>query len=124
MRRKTRLHFKKLVKRRKTRKQKTQRGGRTEPPVELTPDEKRTKMLATDIIKGLKEEGMFERPIETIKTTKEEEIQPRPDTVSSNRPTGMIEQILLAPVRIPGKLLKLPLKMMKSPFKALKRMVF
>jgi hypothetical protein len=87
----------------------------------LTDEEKRTKGIVqgvvTDVMKELKTVGVLEN------TSKKGPVQ-RQDTFSENRPTGIIEQILLAPVRIPAKLIKLPFKLYKAPFKALKKLVF
>jgi hypothetical protein len=107
------------------------RGGET--PIELTQEEQRTsgivKGVVTDVMKELKKEGV----LDTKKDKGQENNQPqkehteqkvRQDTFSKNRPTGLIEQVLLAPVRIPAKLIKLPFKLYKAPFKALKRLVF
>jgi hypothetical protein len=110
------------------------RGGET--PIELTQEEQRTngivKGVVTDVMKELKKEGVLstkkDRGQEDSPPHKEQKEQTqqtqRQDTFSDNRPTGMIEQILLAPVRIPAKLIKLPFKLYKAPFKALKKLVF
>ena len=107
------------------------RGGET--PIELTQEEQRTngivKGVVTDVMKELKKEGVLDtkkdRGQEDSPPHKEpKEQKQRQDTFSENRPTGLVEQILLAPVRIPVKLIKLPFKLYKAPFKALKKLVF
>lgn len=106
------------------------RGGET--PIELTQEEQRTngivKGVVTDVMKELKKEGVLDtkkdKDHEDSQPQKQKEQTQRQDTFSDNRPTGMIEQILLAPVRIPAKLIKLPFKLYKAPFKALKKLVF
>ena len=107
------------------------RGGET--PIELTQEEQRTngivKGVVTDVMKELKKEGVLDtkkdRGQEDNPSQKEQKEQKqRQDTFSENRPTGLVEQILLAPVRIPVKLIKLPFKLYKAPFKALKKLVF
>ena len=129
MLKKTRHRLKRLLKRR--RKTRRMRGGET--PIELTQEEQRTngivKGVVTDVMKELKKEGVLDikkdRGQEDNPSQKEQKEQKqRQDTFSENRPTGMIEQILLAPVRIPAKLIKLPFKLYKAPFKALKKLVF
>jgi hypothetical protein len=120
MLKKTRNRIKRL--KRKTRRL---RGGSTnsekDGPPKLTDEEKRTKGIVqgvvTDVMKELKTVGVLEN------TSKKGPVQ-RQDTFSENRPTGIIEQILLAPVRIPAKLIKLPFKLYKAPFKFLKKLVF
>jgi len=104
------------------------RGGET--PIELTQEEQRTnkivKGVVTDVMKELKKEGV----LDTKKDKGQEDSQPhkeqkqRQDTFSENRPTGMVEQILLAPLRIPAKLVKLPFKIAKVPVKFMKKLVF
>ena len=126
MLKKTRHRLKRLLKRR--RKTRRMRGGET--PIELTQEEQRTngivKGVVTDVMKELKKEGVLEKQSVTIEKgdSQKQQKPERPDTFSENRPTGMVEQILLAPVRIPAKLIKLPFKLYKAPFKALKKLVF
>ena len=101
--------------------------------MELTQEEQRTnkivKGVVTDVMKELKKEGV----LDTKKDKGQEDSQPhkeqkeqkqRQDTFSENRPTGLVEQILLAPVRIPAKIIKLPVKLIKSPLKFVKKLVF
>ena len=98
--------------------------------MELTQEEQRTnkivKGVVTDVMKELKKEGV----LDTKQDKGQEDSQPhkeqkvRQDTFSENRPTGLVEQILLAPVRIPAKLVKLPVKLIKSPLKFVKKLVF
>jgi hypothetical protein len=71
----------------------------------------------------LKKEGVLEKQAVVVEKGDSQK-QQRQDTFSENRPTGMVEQILLAPVRIPAKLVKLPFKLYKAPFKFLKKLVF
>ena len=98
------------------------RGGET--PIELTQEEQRTnkivKGVVTDVMKELKKGGVLDAPKEKDSPQQTQ----RQDTFSENRPTGLIEQILLAPVRIPVKIAKLPFKLYKAPFKFLKKFVF
>jgi len=122
--------LKKTRHRLKRRKRKTRRLRGGEKPIELTDEEKRTKGIVqgvvTDVMKELKKEGV----LDTKKDRGQENNQPqkehkvRQDTFSENRPTGLVEQILLAPVRIPAKLVKLPFKIAKVPVKFLKKFVF
>jgi hypothetical protein len=129
MLKKTRHRLKRLFKRK--RKTRRMRGGET--PIELTQEEQRTnkivKGVVTDVMKELKKEGV----LDTKKDKGQEDSQPhkeqkeqkqRQDTFSENRPTGMVEQILLAPLRIPAKLVKLPFKIAKAPVKFVKKLVF
>ena len=123
MLKKTRNRIRRLFKRK--RKTRRLRGGSTnsekDGPSKLTDEEKRTKGIVqgvvTDVMKELKTAGVLED------TSKKTPVQ-RQDTFSENRPTGIVEQILLAPVRIPAKLIKLPFKLYKAPFKFLKKLVF
>jgi len=113
---------------RRRRKTRRMRGGET--PIELTQEEQRTnkivKGVVTDVMKELKKEGV----LDTKQDKGQEDSQPhketkqRQDTFSENRPTGLVEQILLAPVRIPAKIIKLPVKLIKSPLKFVKKLVF
>jgi hypothetical protein len=132
---KTRNRIKRLLKRR--RKTRRLRGGSTE-------EEERTnkivKGVVTDVIKELKSEGVLTPSSKDGKDVKGSEgsecsecsengpskkaPEPRKDTFSDNRPTGIVEQILLAPVRIPAKFIKLPFKLYKAPIKFLKKFVF
>ena len=104
------------------------RGGET--PIELTQEEQRTngivKGVVTDVMKELKKEGVLDTKKDRGQedNPSQKETKQRQDTFSDNRPTGLVEQILLAPVRIPVKLIKLPFKLYKAPFKALKKLVF
>lgn len=134
MLKKTRHRLKRLFKRLK-RKTRRLRGGSTsdkkEDPPEVTEEEQRTnkivKGVVVDVMTELKKEGVLEKGQQTQQTQQIQQTQPpkqRQDTFSENRPTGMIEQILLAPVRIPAKLIKLPFKLYKAPFKFLKKLVF
>ena len=129
MLKKTRHRLKRLFKRK--RKTRRMRGGET--PMELTQEEQRTnkivKGVVTDVMKELKKEGV----LDTKQDKGQEDSQPhkeqkeqkqRQDTFSENRPTGLVEQILLAPVRIPAKLVKLPFKIAKVPVKFMKKLVF
>ena len=120
MLKKTRHRLKRL--RRKTRRM---RGGET--PMEITQEEQRTnkivKGVVTDVMKELKKGGVLDAPKEKDEKDSPQQKQ-RQDTFSENRPTGLIEQILLAPVRIPVKIAKLPFKLYKAPFKFLKKFVF
>jgi len=132
MLKKTRNRLKRLFKRK--RKTRRLRGGSDDSSKEkqgdsldLTDEEKRTKGIiqgvVTDVMKELKKEGVLEK--QSVVVEKGDSQKPeRPDTFSENRPTGMVEQILLAPVRIPAKLVKLPFKLYKAPFKFLKKLVF
>ena len=145
MLKKTRHRLKRLFKRK--RKTRRLRGGSTnsekdsnekDSPIELTDDEKRTnkivKGVVTDVMTELKKGGVLEKggsvqqtqQQQTQQTQQSQQSQPkeRQDTFSENRPTGMVEQILLAPIRIPAKLVKLPFKLYKAPFKFLKKLVF
>ena len=127
MLKKTRHRLKRL--KRKTRRM---RGGSTtdkkDGPPELTEEEQRTnkivKGVVTDVMTELKKEGVLEKGQQIQQTQEKQPPKQRQDTFSENRPTGMIEQILLAPVRIPAKLIKLPFKLYKAPFKFLKKLVF
>ena len=125
--------LKKTRHRLKRRKRKTRRlrgGSVKNTALEVTDDEKRTnnlvKEVVVDVITELKKGGVLEKgqqgqqgqPGQPAQTTQ------RQDTFSANRPTGLIEQILLAPVRIPAKLVKLPFKLYKAPFKFVKKLVF
>jgi hypothetical protein len=141
MLKKTRHRLKRLFKRK--RKTRRLRGGSTnsekdsnekDSPIELTDDEKRTnkivKGVVTDVMTELKKEGVLEKggsaqqSQQQTQQTQQTQSKQRQDTFSENRPTGMVEQILLAPVRIPAKLIKLPFKLYKAPFKFLKKLVF
>jgi hypothetical protein len=132
MLKKTRNRLKRIFKRR--RKTQRLRGGSTKEKQEdshdVTDEEKRTKDIiqgvVTDVMKELKKEGVLEKQAVAVEKggSQKSEKPERPDTFSENRPTGMVEQILLAPVRIPAKLIKLPFKLYKAPFKALKKLVF
>ena len=100
-------------------------------PIELSDEEKRTnkivKGVVTDVMTELKKEGVLEKggsAQQSQQQTQQIQSKQRQDTFSENRPTGMVEQILLAPVRIPAKLIKLPFKLYKAPFKFLKKLVF
>ena len=119
---------------RRRRKTRRMRGGET--PIELTQEEQRTnkivKGVVTDVMKELKKEGVLDtkqdkgqedsQPHKEQKEHKEQKV--RQDTFSENRPTGLVEQILLAPVRSPAKIIKLPVKLIKSPLKFVKKLVF
>lgn len=144
MLKKTRHRLKRLFKRK--RKTRRLRGGSTnnekntneketsekDGPIELSDEEKRTnkivKGVVTDVMTELKKEGVLEKggSAQQSQPSQTQQIQSkqRQDTFSENRPTGMVEQILLAPVRIPAKLIKLPFKLYKAPFKFLKKLVF
>jgi len=132
MLKKTRNRLKRIFKRR--RKTRRLRGGSTKEKEEtshdLTDEEKRTKDIVqgvvTDVMKELKKEGVLEKQSVVVEKgdSQKQQKPERPDTFSENRPTGMVEQILLAPVRIPAKLVKLPFKLYKAPFKFLKKLVF
>jgi hypothetical protein len=132
MLKKTRNRLKRIFKRR--RKTRRLRGGSTkekeENSLDLTDEEKRTKDIVqgvvTDVMKELKKEGVLEKQSVVVEKgdSQKQQKPERPDTFSENRPTGIVEQILLAPVRIPAKLVKLPFKLYKAPFKALKKLVF
>ena len=132
MLKKTRNKLKRIFKRR--RKTRRLRGGSTKEKEEnshdVTDEEKRTKDIiqgvVTDVMKELKKEGVLEKQSATVEKgdSQKQQKPERPDTFSENRPTGMVEQILLAPVRIPAKLVKLPFKLYKAPFKFLKKLVF
>ena len=129
MLKKTRNRLKRLFKRK--RKTRRLRGGSTKEKEEnshdLTDEEKRTKGIiqgvVTDVMKELKKEGVLEKQSVIVEKGDSQKPQ-RQDTFSENRPTGMIEQILLAPVRIPAKLVKLPFKIAKAPVKFVKKLVF
>jgi hypothetical protein len=89
------------------------------------------KGVVTDVMTELKKGGVLEKggsvqQTQSQQTQQSQQSQPkeRQDTFSENRPTGMVEQILLAPIRIPAKLVKLPFKLYKAPFKFLKKLVF
>jgi hypothetical protein len=132
MLKKTRHRLKRIFKRR--RKTRRLRGGSTkekeENSLDLTDEEKRTKDIVqgvvTDVMKELKKEGVLEKQSVVVEKgdSQKQQKPERPDTFSENRPTGMVEQILLAPVRIPAKLVKLPFKLYKAPFKFVKKLVF
>ena len=130
MLKKTRHRLKRLFKRR--RKTRRLRGGSTsdkkEDPPEVTEDEQRTNKLVkgvvVDVMTELKKEGVLEKGQQTQQIQQTQPPKQRQDTFSQNRPTGMVEQILLAPVRVPAKLIKLPFKLYKAPFKFLKKLVF
>ena len=129
MLKKTRNRLKRIFKRR--RKTRRLRGGSTKEKEEnshdVTDEDKRTKDIiqgvVTDVMKELKKEGVLEKQSVVVEKGASQKPE-RPDTFSENRPTGIVEQILLAPVRIPAKLVKLPFKMYKAPFKFLKKLVF
>ena len=95
--------------------------------LEVTDDEKRTnnlvKEVVVDVITELKKGGVLEKGQQGQQGQQGQTTQ-RQDTFSANRPTGLIEQLLLAPVRIPAKLVKLPFKLYKAPFKFVKKLVF
>jgi len=126
MLKKTRNRIKRL--RRKTRRL---RGGsskeKQDNSLDLTDQEKRTKDIVqgvvTDVMKELKKGGVLEKQSVVIEKGGNQK-PPRQDTFSENRPTGLVEQILLAPVRIPAKLVKLPFKIAKAPVKFVKKLVF
>ena len=135
MLKKTRNRLKRIFKRR--RKTRRLRGGsddstkeKQEDSHDVTDEEKRTKDIiqgvVTDVMKELKKEGVLEKQSVTVEKggSQKQQKPERPDTFSENRPTGMVEQILLAPVRIPAKLVKLPFKLYKAPFMILKNLVF
>jgi hypothetical protein len=132
MLKKTRNRLKRIFKRR--RKTRRLRGGSTKEKQEdshdVTDEDKRTKDIiqgvVTDVMKELKKEGVLEKQSVVVEKgdSQKQQKPERPDTFSENRPTGMVEQILLAPVRIPAKLVKLPFKLYKAPFKFLKKLVF
>ena len=75
--------------------------------------------VVTSVMKGVKEADKAEKKEEAAKVP-----EPPRGTYFSHRPTGIIEQILLAPLRIPVKIMKAPIKLYKFPLKFLKRMVF
>ena len=123
---KTRHRIKRLLKRRgKTRRRLRGGSAEEEKPIELTAEEKRTNKIVSEVVKGvtvdimkeLKTEGILEDPSKKGPA-------PRKDTFSDNRPTGIIEQILLAPIRVPAKIIKFPFKLYKAPIKFLKKFIF
>ena len=130
MLKKTRHRLKRLFKRK--RKTRRMRGGSTsdkkDTAPEVTEDEQRTSKLVkgvvVDVMTELKKEGVLEKGQQTQQIQQTQPPKQRQDTFSENRPTGMVEQILLAPVRVPAKLIKLPFKLYKAPFKFLKKLVF
>ena len=75
--------------------------------------------VVTNVMKGIQKADESKKKEEATKVP-----EPPRGTYFSHRPTGIIEQILLAPLRIPAKILKFPFKLYKFPFKFVKRIVF
>ena len=133
---KTRNRIKRLLKRRgKTRRRLRGGSAEEEKPIELSAEEKRTNKIVSEVVKGVTVDIMKELKTEGILDGHSKEVSskedpskkgpaPRKDTFSSNRPTGLVEQILLAPVRIPAKIIKFPFKLYKAPIKFLKKFIF
>jgi len=128
---KTRHRIKRLLKRRgKTRRRLRGGSAEEEKPIELSAEEKRTNKIVSEVVKGVTVDIMKELKTEGILDghSKEDPSKkgpaPRKDTFSDNRPTGLVEQILLAPIRVPAKIIKFPFKLYKAPIKFLKKFIF
>jgi hypothetical protein len=112
----------KKIKRRLSRTRKQQKGGSETAEKPSILDGKTQGVIqevVTSVMKGVKEADKAEKKEEAAKVP-----EPPRGTYFSHRPTGIVEQILLAPLRIPAKILKFPFKLYKFPLKFVKRMVF